>query len=47
MVAADAVAIAIGAFFGAGSPERAAKLFAAGAFVVFGLLLLAEGIALL
>ena len=47
MVAADAIAIAIGAFFGARLPQRAVKLFAAGAFVVFGLLLLAEGIGLL
>jgi putative Ca2+/H+ antiporter (TMEM165/GDT1 family) len=43
MVAADAMAIAIGAFFGTRLPERAVKLFAAGAFVLFGLLLIAEG----
>jgi putative Ca2+/H+ antiporter (TMEM165/GDT1 family) len=47
MVAADAIAIAIGAFFGARLPERAIALFAAGAFVVFGVLLVAEGLGLL
>jgi putative Ca2+/H+ antiporter (TMEM165/GDT1 family) len=46
MVAADAIAIAIGAFFGARLPERAIALFAAGAFVVFGVLLVAEGLGL-
>jgi len=46
MVVADAVAIAIGAFFGTRLPERAVKLFAAGAFVIFGLLLIAEGLGL-
>ena len=46
MVAADAIAIAIGAFFGTRLPERAIALFAAGAFVVFGLLLVAEGLGL-
>ena len=44
MVAADAIAIAIGAFFGARLPERWVKLFAAAAFVVFGLLLIGEGL---
>ena len=47
MVAADAMAIAIGAFFGTRLPERAVKLFAAGAFVLFGLLLIAEGLGLI
>ena len=44
MVAADALAIAIGAFFGARLPERAVKMFAALAFVLFGAVLVAEGI---
>jgi putative Ca2+/H+ antiporter (TMEM165/GDT1 family) len=44
MVGADAVAIAIGAFFGSRLPERAVKLFAAGAFVLFGILLIVEGL---
>jgi len=44
MVAADAIAIAIGAFFGARLPERAIALFAAGAFVFFGVVLIAEGL---
>ncbi|MGZ6258983.1 MAG: TMEM165/GDT1 family protein [Candidatus Limnocylindrales bacterium] len=43
MVAADAIAIALGAFLGKRLPERAIKLFAAAAFVVFGVLLIAEG----
>lgn len=44
MVAADALAIAIGAFFGARLPERAVKVFAALAFVLFGALLVADGL---
>jgi putative Ca2+/H+ antiporter (TMEM165/GDT1 family) len=44
MVVADAIAIAIGALLGTRLPERAIRLFAAAAFVVFGLLLLAEGL---
>ena len=44
MVAADAVAIAIGAVLGARLPERAIKLFAAAAFVVFGVILIADGL---
>jgi putative Ca2+/H+ antiporter (TMEM165/GDT1 family) len=44
MVAADAIAIAIGALFGARLPGRAVKLFAAAAFVLFGSLLIAEGL---
>jgi putative Ca2+/H+ antiporter (TMEM165/GDT1 family) len=44
MVAADAIAIAIGAFFGTRLPERWVKLLAAGAFVLFGLVLIAEGL---
>ena len=47
MVAADAMAIVVGAFLGARIPERAVKLFAAGAFVVFGALLVAEGLGVL
>ncbi len=43
MVAADALAIAIGAVLGTRLPERAIKVLAAGAFVVFGVLLLLEG----
>jgi putative Ca2+/H+ antiporter (TMEM165/GDT1 family) len=46
MVAADAIAIAAGALLGTRLPERAIKVFAAAAFVVFGLLLVAEGIGL-
>ena len=44
MVAADAIAIAIGAFLGTRLPERTIKVVAAGAFVVFGVLLIAEGL---
>ena len=46
MVAADAIAIAVGAALGTRLPERAVKLFAAGAFVVFGAILIAEGLGL-
>jgi putative Ca2+/H+ antiporter (TMEM165/GDT1 family) len=46
MVAADAIAIAIGAFLGTRLPERAVKVFAAGAFVVFGVALILEGLGL-
>ena len=44
MVAADALAIGIGALLGTRLPERAIKIFAALAFVVFGVLLVAEGL---
>jgi putative Ca2+/H+ antiporter (TMEM165/GDT1 family) len=44
MVAADALAIGVGAVLGSRLPERAIKVFAAAAFVVFGLLLIAEGL---
>jgi putative Ca2+/H+ antiporter (TMEM165/GDT1 family) len=44
MVAADAIAIAIGALMGARLPERAIKVFAAGAFVLFGVILIAQGL---
>ena len=46
MVAADAIAIGLGAFLGTRLPERAIKLFAAAMFVGFGLLLVAEGLGL-
>jgi len=46
-VTADSIAIAIGALLGARLPARAIKLFAAGAFVVFGLILIAEGLGIL
>jgi Ca2+/H+ antiporter, TMEM165/GDT1 family len=44
MVAADAIAIWIGAVLGTRLPERAIRWFSAGAFIVFGLLLIAEGL---
>jgi putative Ca2+/H+ antiporter (TMEM165/GDT1 family) len=47
MVAADALAIGIGAILGARLPERAIKVFAALAFVVFGVILIAEGLGVL
>jgi Ca2+/H+ antiporter, TMEM165/GDT1 family len=47
MVAADALAIAVGALLGARLPERAIKIFAAGAFVVFGVILILEGLGIL
>jgi Ca2+/H+ antiporter, TMEM165/GDT1 family len=47
MVAADALAVAVGALLGTRLPERAVKLFAAGAFVLFGVLLIAQGLGLL
>jgi putative Ca2+/H+ antiporter (TMEM165/GDT1 family) len=47
MVAADAIAIALGATLGARLPERAISILAALAFVVFGVLLIAEGLGLL
>jgi Ca2+/H+ antiporter, TMEM165/GDT1 family len=43
MVAADAVAIAVGQQLGRRLPERAIRLGAALAFLVFGVLLLADG----
>jgi putative Ca2+/H+ antiporter (TMEM165/GDT1 family) len=46
-VSADAIAISIGAFLGARLPERAIKIFAAGAFLVFGLILIGEGVGIL
>ena len=47
MVAADALAIGIGALLGTLLPERAIKVFAAVAFVVFGAILVAEGLGIL
>ena len=47
MVAADALAIGVGAILGSRLPERAIKLFAAGAFVVFGAILILEGLGIL
>jgi len=44
MVFADALAIGIGARLGRSLPERTVKIVAAASFVVFGLLLLAEGL---
>jgi Ca2+/H+ antiporter, TMEM165/GDT1 family len=43
MVAADGLAIVVGKHLGTRLPERAIKYGAAGAFVVFGLLLIYEG----
>ena len=44
MVAADGLAIAVGALLGSRLPERAIKIFAAGAFFVFGTILIAQGV---
>ena len=44
MVIADGIAIAAGALLGTRLPERAIKLFAAGAFVVFGAILVLDGL---
>ncbi|WP_232676994.1 TMEM165/GDT1 family protein [Nocardioides sp. R-C-SC26] len=43
MVAADALAIAVGAVLGKRLPERAIKIGATSAFVLFGILLILEG----
>lgn len=45
MVAADALAIGIGAALGKKLPEKAIRIGATVSFVIFGLLLIAEGIA--
>jgi putative Ca2+/H+ antiporter (TMEM165/GDT1 family) len=47
MVAADALAIGVGALLGSRLPERAIKVFAAGAFVVFGVILVLQGLGVL
>jgi putative Ca2+/H+ antiporter (TMEM165/GDT1 family) len=44
MVAADALAIVVGALLGRRLPDRVIKIGATLAFVVFGLLLIAEGV---
>jgi len=44
MVAADALAIVVGQQLGARLPERAIRLGAAASFVIFGVLLLVEGL---
>ena len=44
MVVADAIAIGVGRFLGASLPERLIRVFAAAAFVVFGVILLAEAL---
>jgi Ca2+/H+ antiporter, TMEM165/GDT1 family len=46
MVAADAIAIAIGSLLGARLPERTIKIFASAMFVIFGVLLIVEGLGL-
>lgn len=46
MVAADALAIGVGALLGRRLPERTIKVGAAAAFAIFGLLLIAEGLGL-
>ena len=45
MVAADALAIGIGALLGRRLPERAIRLGATASFVIFGILLIVEGLA--
>ena len=44
MVAADAIAIAIGSLLGSRLPERQIKVFATAMFLIFGVLLVAEGL---
>lgn len=44
MVAADAIAIVIGAHFGRRLPQRSMRLVAASLFVLFGALLIAQGL---
>ncbi len=44
MVAADALAILIGSILGTRMPERAIKVFASAAFVVFGVILIVEAL---
>ena len=44
MVAADALAIGAGALLGSRLPERAIRIFAAAAFVLFGAILVLEGL---
>src|SRR6185295_3144521 len=44
MVAADALAILVGKLLGTHLPERAVRIGAAAAFVIFGVILIFEGI---
>ena len=44
MVAADAIAIAVGSLLGSRLPERSIKIFASAMFTIFGVLLVAEGL---
>jgi putative Ca2+/H+ antiporter (TMEM165/GDT1 family) len=44
MVTADALAILLGAHLGRRLPERTTRIVAAAAFVVFGVLLMVEGL---
>jgi len=44
MIAANVLAIVVGAFLGACLPERTIRVLAAGAFVVFGVILILEGL---
>ena len=44
MVAADAIAVLVGATLGKRLPERAIRLLAAGLFLLFGVLLIVEGL---
>ena len=46
MVAADAIAIGIGALLGTRLPERAIRYLAAALFVIFGVILVAQGLGL-
>ena len=47
MVAADAIAIGVGALMGTRLPERAIRWFAAALFVIFGVILVAQGLGLI
>jgi Ca2+/H+ antiporter, TMEM165/GDT1 family len=47
MVAADALAIVVGAMLGKSLPEHVIKWGAAALFALFGLLLIADGVRLL
>jgi putative Ca2+/H+ antiporter (TMEM165/GDT1 family) len=47
MVLADAIAIGVGALLGARLPDRAIRVVAAAAFVVFGVILVGEGFGVL
>jgi putative Ca2+/H+ antiporter (TMEM165/GDT1 family) len=47
MIAANVLAIVVGAFLGARLPERTIRVPAAGAFAVFGVILILEGLGVL